>query len=94
MKLKLPIAAKIILSVFVLAIVLEVVAVNRLSSAGSQINQLEAEQAEIALQNQIIENQIAVSASLVDAQDQVKALGFGDINNPLYIQAQVIASVF
>lgn len=94
MKLKLPIAAKIILSVFVLAIVLEVVAVNRLSSVGSQINQLEAEQAEIALQNQIIENQIAVSASLVGAQDQVKALGFGDINNPLYIQAQAIASVF
>lgn len=94
MRLHLPTAAKIILSVFVLAIILEVIAVNRLSSVGSRINQLEAQQAEIALQNQILENEIAASASLTGASDRVKALGFGDIKSPLYIQAQAIASAF
>ncbi len=68
--------------------------VNRLSSSGSKINQLKAEQAKIQLENQILENEIAEDASLRGIEQKVHGLGFRAIKDPSYIKAEAIAAAF
>ncbi len=77
--------------VIVVALFVEVWAVNRLSTSGAKINELKRQQASLELQNQVLEDKVAQSASLRTVSSQSGNLGFGSIKNIEYIKAEAIA---
>lgn len=82
---------KLIIVVMVVALFVEVWAVNRLSTSGAKINELKRQQAALQLQNQVLEDKVAQSASLRTIASQSGNLGFGSIKNIEYIKAEAIA---
>lgn len=77
----LKIAALFLVAVFVL----EIWMVNRLSTYGKKIEGLKVVEANLQLENQVLENSIAQGASLGQIENKSTNLGFGGIKNLEYI---------
>ena len=71
--------------------VVEIWAVNRLSTYGEQINKLELTKRSLHLENQVLENEIAEKSSFQDIIVSAKALGFERVKNVQIIQKVDIA---
>lgn len=59
--------------------------INRLSTYGEKINKIKQAQASLELENQVLENQIAQSASLLNIQEKANQLGFTQASRVEYI---------
>lgn len=84
---------KVIAVIFVLVLVAEVWMVNRLATYGSKLQDLKEEQATIGLQNQILQNQIALHESLLTLEERGKSLGFDTTLSLDYHLSKSIASL-
>lgn len=74
-------------------ITLEVWMVNRLSTFGKKIQQLKEIQANLHLENQVLENELAQNTSLLIVEEKAASLGFEPIKNITYYQPSIIAAV-
>lgn len=80
--------------VILLVIFAEVLVVNRLSTFGSKIQQIKDSQANLRLENQVLENEIAKHSSLLSVESSSSKLGFESVKNLEYIKLTTnIASV-
>lgn len=77
--------------IFIALVVLEIWAVNRLATFGEKINQIERLKAQIHLENQILENQIAQGSSIKNLKDLTMDAGFQKISTLYYIQPSGLA---
>ena len=80
---------KIIISValFILVIIIiEIWVVNRLSTFGEQILQLERTKASLQLENKILKNQISEKGALKEVRKKAEDLGFEVSKNIEYIK--------
>lgn len=84
---------KISCLVIVAGLLFEVWLVNRLSTLGEKLSSLKASQASIELENQLLENDIAVSSSLASISKKSTALGFTSMKSIEYLTPASIASV-
>lgn len=71
--------------------ILEIWIVNRLSTYGDQISNLEQREVSLKLENQILENQIAEKSSLLEIEKLSKSIGFNSNKNIEYIKADNLA---
>lgn len=72
--------------VVILAVsVLEIWVVNRLSTYGDQISQLQQREASLRMDNQLLENEIAEKASLIEIDRASKSLGYQKVKNFEYV---------
>lgn len=76
---------KLLAIVFGVVLVLEVWMVNRLSTYGTKIEELKAIEANLQLENQVLENTIAQKASLKQVELKAVLLGFSSIKNLEYV---------
>lgn len=67
---------------------------SRLATYGDEIQELKNAQAELKLENQMLENSIAERASLVTLEPQAQALGFGTSKNVEYLKPANLAAAF
>ena len=74
-----------------LVTIMEIWAVNRLATFGSEISKLEAAKASLQMENIILENQIAEKASLKQIEESSKKFGFVKTNKIEYLQQSGIA---
>lgn len=72
-------------------IILEIWSVNRLSSFGSELSRIEQAKANLTLQNDLLEAQIAESSSLNQASKMAGALGFQNIKDIQYLSLPQLA---
>ncbi|MBI4040022.1 hypothetical protein HY389_01560 [Candidatus Daviesbacteria bacterium] len=70
---------------FLVLLFLEIWMINRLSTYGEKINKIKQAQASLELENQVLENQIAQSASLLNIQEKANQLGFTQASRVEYI---------
>lgn len=73
----LPIIIFLILSI----VVVEIWAVNRLATYGTQISKLENAKQSLVLENQVLENQISQKSSLKLMDEKTQTLGFKRVKN-------------
>jgi hypothetical protein len=71
--------------------VVEIWAVNRLATFGSEISRLEMAKASLALENSILEKQIADKSSLLEVSKSSKGLGFVKVSKLEYLTPHNIA---
>lgn len=67
---------------------------SRLATSGEKIQQLKTAQAELRLENQALENDIAHGSSLVRIEPKTQSLGFGTVKNVEYYKAPNLAATF
>lgn len=65
--------------------IVEIWVVNRLSTYGEQISQLEETRTNYVLENQVLQNQIDSASSLGEIEEAVKIFGFEKIKNIEYL---------
>lgn len=82
-----------LLAVFVVFAVVEIWAVNRLSSFGDKISSLETTKEQLMLENQILENDIADNASLNRISGLADQTGLKKMSQIEYIKAHNLALV-
>lgn len=78
---------------FLVVFFLEIWMVNRLSTYGYKISELQKTKAALNLENQILENLIAEQVSLSSMESRANELGFALIKNLEYIKSASLASV-
>lgn len=78
-------------AVIILTGVLQIWAINRLSTYGEQISQLEFAKGAILMENQLLENQIAAKNSLSQTNEVSKKLGFEKISKLEYFEDRGLA---
>ncbi len=78
-------------AVIMLTGVLQIWAINRLSTYGEQISQLETAKQAILMENQLLENQIAAKSSLAQTNEVSKKLGFEKISKLEYFEDRGLA---
>jgi len=83
---------RFIVVLVVVLVVLEVWMVNRLSTYGDKIQSLKVAQADLELENQILENQISQNGTMLNLESKAKALGFDTTKNLEYFRPANIAS--
>lgn len=83
---------KIIGVFLIIVFILEIWMVNRLSTYGTKIEQLQEAEVNLKLENQILENQIAQNNSLAQIEERSSLLGFGNTKNLEYIKSPALAS--
>lgn len=83
---------KVVALFLVVVFVLEIWMVNRLSTYGKKIEELKVIEANLQLENQVLENSIAQRASLGQIEEKSTKLGFGSIKNPEYIKSSPLAA--
>lgn len=86
-------AVKVLGIIFLAVFVLEVWLMNRLSTYGNKIQELEVAKSNLKLENQVLENEIAQKASLNLIDQKAAGLGFNNIKNIEYIKPLNIASI-
>lgn len=86
---KVLIPASFLLVVFLL---IEIWAVNRLSSYGDRLNQIKNSQARLELENQILENKIAQKSALSYIEQYSVSLGFGQAKSVEYLNFPEVAN--
>ncbi|MDO8498817.1 MAG: hypothetical protein Q7S44_03455 [bacterium] len=67
---------------------------SRLATYGNKIQELKTAQAELKLENQILENSIAEHTSLISLEPQATALGFTTIKTIEYMKPLNLAAAF
>ncbi len=72
-------------------IILEIWAANRLSNYGSKISKIEESKAQLVLENEILENEIAQKSSLKEIENQAQNLGFENKQTVVYLKPQDLA---
>lgn len=77
--------------IIVIVSVLEIWAVNRLATFGSEISKLELAKNSLQMENEILENKIAEKSSLLKIEENSKIFGFKKITKLEYFQTQNIA---
>lgn len=82
------------IGLLVFAFILQVWMVNRLSTYGYKIKQLQEAQANLEMENQILENQIAQESSLLKVESKAILLGFKNIKKLEYYKSDSLASKF
>lgn len=75
-----------ILMIFLVGMVVEVWAANRLSTYGEQIAKITQETQQLTLENQLLGNEIAEKASFNQVEQHAKILGFEEIQHVQYLQ--------
>ena len=75
----------------VLAVILEIWVVNRLSTYGEKISKLEETKSMLTLENKILENEIAKNSSLSNMEKYTKNSGFEKIKDIQYLKPSDIA---
>lgn len=78
------------LGIFLVVLFAEIWVVNRLSTYGDKMYQLTQTQAGLELENQTIENSIAMAASMVSLEKKASYLGFNNIDKIEYIKDPLI----
>lgn len=76
----------LILLAFLIGVVTEVWAANRLSTYGEQIAKITQETQQLTLENQLLENEIAQKSSFNQVEKHAKILGFEEIQHVQYLQ--------
>jgi cell division protein FtsL len=71
--------------------VLTIWSMNRLSTVGQQIAQLEKSKSFLELENELLEKRIAEKKSLTQAEESSKQLGFGKISKIEYVSDSGLA---
>lgn len=71
--------------IILLVSVLEIWVVNRLSTYGDQISQLQQREASLRMENQLLENEIAEKSSLIQVDKASKSLGFEKVKKFEYV---------
>lgn len=64
---------------------------NRLSTVGHQIAELEKSKSFLELENELLEKRIAEKKSLTQVEEASKQLGFGKISKVEYVQDNGLA---
>lgn len=77
---------KIGLVVFVVGVVIEVLIINRLSTYGEKINQIEREKTQLELENADLKDKLFHKISLNQSSKMAEYLGFEPIKNIQYIK--------
>ncbi len=77
--------------VILFGIILEIWAVNRLASFGTQYFKINNSKNELILENQLLKNQIARQSSLSVTADFATSLGFEKISKVSYLQQPDLA---
>lgn len=80
------------LILIILVALLEIWAVNRLSTFGVQISELERNAENLRLENQLLENEIAQKSSLNEQQKDSQKLGYVRVRNIEFIKELNLAS--
>lgn len=75
------------LTVFLMALFVEIWVVSRTSTYGDKIYQLKQAQASIELENQVLSNTIAKTSSMVLLEKKATNLGFNTIGKIEYIKS-------
>ena len=78
--------------IFLAIFFLEIWAMSRLSTYGNKIQELQNAQVILELQNQLLENTVAETASLVEVDKKAEMLGFGTVKSFEYLRPSSIAS--
>ena len=73
-------------------LLVEVWAVNRLSSYGDKLTQIKNSQETLTLENQVLENQVAQKSSLFFIEQSSFKLGFESAKNIEYLKTTAVAS--
>ncbi|OGE31988.1 hypothetical protein A2631_02625 [Candidatus Daviesbacteria bacterium RIFCSPHIGHO2_01_FULL_44_29] len=77
---------------FLLLVVVEIWALNRLSTFGEQITRFEKTSNDLQLENQILQNRIASLSSLREIQNRSLLLGFRAVHLVDYFKPSDVAS--
>ena len=85
-------ALKVMGAFCVIVFILELWMVNRLSTDGQKIAEIQATEARLKLENQVLENTIAENSSITSLEQKVTSYGFDTSKNFLYIQPAIVAS--
>lgn len=85
---------KVCCFIFVAIVVLEIWAVNRLSTYGYKIQEIEQAEVALNLENQILENKISQQSSLINIENKASDLGFATISKIDYLKTPSLASKF
>lgn len=83
---KIPWLIKLGIGIIVVIFILEIWAVNRLSTSGYKIQEIKVSQAELSLENQLLKNEIAQLISLNFLASKVKEYGFIPSHDIEYLQ--------
>ncbi len=78
-------------ALFFLLVILEIWALNRLSTSGEQINRFERASSSLKIENQILGNKIAKLTSLQEIETKSLLLGFRPIKRVEYLKTSDIA---
>ena len=73
---------------FIAAIILEVWMVNRLSTYGEKISEMESKKSALILENELLQNTLAEYKSLGDIQKKANFIGFSNFTKVEYIKEQ------
>lgn len=71
--------------------VLEIWALNRLSTFGEQIVRIEQSSSQLKVENQLLENRIAEKSSLKEISELSRSLGFASASKIQYLRVDAIA---
>jgi len=77
--------------VFLTAAIIEIWTVNRLSTYGQKISNIEQSKTELTLENQILQDEIAQKSSLSEVEKYATTLGFDSDPKIQYLQNQGLA---
>lgn len=77
--------------IFLFVAIIEIWAVNRLSTFGEKLSLIEQQKQELTLENQTLENEIAKRSSLSEVQKYATAFGFEDKSKVSYLPNEGLA---
>lgn len=80
-----------ITALFLIVSIIEIWAVNRLSTYGEKISKIERQKQELTLENQTLENEIAKRASLSEVEKYATAFGFESTTKIGYLPSEGLA---
>ena len=78
--------------IILMAIIVEIWTVNRLSTFGQELNKLDQQKAALQLNNQVLQNEIAQDSSLQEISNESKNLGLQPIAHIQYLKPSNLAS--
>lgn len=72
-------------------VLLEIWAVNRLSTLGAEINKMETTAASLRLENQVLATQIAKKSALIEIEKSAQLLGFEKVKSVQQVELPNLA---
>src|SRR5579871_5410004 len=77
--------------IFLVVALIEIWAVNRLSTYGEKLSAIEQQKQELTLENQTLQDEIATRSSLSEVQKYATAFGFSDKTTVSYLPGEGLA---